>query len=199
MNKVMFHYYIEPKVIPDLLTEDEIEYLKKESIDKLEPSTTGVNCVSTDKSIRKSESAWLDPNDPIMNNITRKCISHIDKPIGHCENLQVVRYKEGGYYVPHQDALFIDDCHNDRLYSFIIALNDDYEGGETLFANLDIKYKLKKGSVLFFHTSDNYEFETNMALHSGEPVKSGEKWICNLWVHKFPIVPRCDFALKLDP
>ena len=23
----MFHYYIEPKVIPDLLTEDDIEYI----------------------------------------------------------------------------------------------------------------------------------------------------------------------------
>ena len=68
----------------------------------------------------------------------------------------------------------------------MFALNDDYEGGETSFPNLDIKYKLKKGDCLFFHTLDNYDALTSMALHGGQPVKSGEKWVCNLWVHKYP-------------
>jgi hypothetical protein len=27
---------------------------------------------------------------------------------------------------------------------------------------------------------------TSKALHGGQPVKSGEKWICNLWVRKYP-------------
>ena len=181
----MFHYYIEPKIIPNLLTEDEIEYIKKESIDKLKPSTVGPRGKYVNAEyIRKSESTWLDRNDPIINNLMRKCISRIDKPIGHCEQLQVVRYTEGGFFHPHQDCNIYEK--NKRLYTFIIALNDDYEGGETSFPNLDIKYKLKKGGCLFFYNFDNDEFVTDMALHSGEPVKSGEKWICNLWVHKHP-------------
>jgi prolyl 4-hydroxylase len=28
--------------------------------------------------------------------------------------------------------------------------------------------------------------DTSDALHGGQPVKSGEKWVCNLWVHKYP-------------
>tara|TARA_R110001592_G_scaffold340645_1_gene628979 strand:- start:51 stop:593 length:543 start_codon:yes stop_codon:yes gene_type:complete len=174
----MFHYYIKPEVIPNLLTEDEIEYIKKESIDKLKPSSTVCS-----EHVLVSEFCRL-PFCPIIRSIVERCLSRIDRPIENCEELQVVRYKLGGFMVPHQDVF--DQDKNKRLYTFIIALNDDYEGGETSFPNLDVKYKLKKGSVLFFHTLDNYEFRTNMALHGGESVKSGEKWVCNLWVHEHP-------------
>jgi hypothetical protein len=27
---------------------------------------------------------------------------------------------------------------------------------------------------------------TSKALHGGLPVKSGEKWVCNLWVRQYP-------------
>jgi prolyl 4-hydroxylase len=48
------------------------------------------------------------------------------------------------------------------------------------------EYKLNAGDALFFDILDNYELETSKALHGGKPVKSGEKWICNLWVRKYP-------------
>ena len=57
-----------------------------------------------------------------------------DRPLHNCEDLQVLRYKPGGFYKPHQDT-FSDD-KNKRMYTFIIALNDEYEGGETEFPNI---------------------------------------------------------------
>jgi len=27
---------------------------------------------------------------------------------------------------------------------------------------------------------------TSKAIHGGKPVISGEKWICNLWIHRYP-------------
>ena len=181
---VMFHYYIEPKVIPNLLTEDEIEYIKKESINKFVPSRIGFNGI-VDDNLRKSETALLKSNDPIVNNVVRRCVGLTNKSFENAEMLQILRYTEGGHYQFHQDVPTTEDI-NKRLYTIIIALNDDYEGGETMFPNLDIKYKLKKGDALFFHTVDNHEQITSMALHGGKPVKSGEKWICNLWVRKYP-------------
>ena len=182
----MFHYYIEPKVIPNLLTEDEIEYIKKKSIDKLEPSlvASGFGGIFDDN-IRKSEEVMLESNDPILNSVVRKCVGLTNKPFENAEGLQVLRYKEGGYFKHHQDVnpYFMI---NRRLYTIMIALNDDYEGGETDFPGLNVEYKLKKGSALFFHTLDNHKLHTSLALHGGKPVKSGEKWICNLWVHKYP-------------
>ena len=91
--------------------------------------------------------------------------------------------KAGGFYKPHQDC-FKDD-KNKRMYTFIIALNDEYEGGETEFPNINKKYRLEKGDVLFFNTLNNYECVTKKALHGGTQVKSGEKWVCNLWVRKY--------------
>ena len=179
----MFHYYIEPEIIPNLLTEDEIEYIKKESIDKFKPSTIG-DFYKVNESTRISETVFLLKDDPIINNLMKKCISRIDKPIECCEELQVVRYKSGGFYKQHQDCRNL--YQNPRMYTFIMALNDDYEGGETSFPNLDIKFKLKKGDCLFFHTLDNYEDFTSLALHGGDTIKSGEKWICTIWVHNYP-------------
>ena len=184
MNRVMFHYYIEPKVIPDFLTEDEIEYIKKESINKLEPSKVGDHAaISHD--IRKSETAMIELHDPIIISVARKCAGLTNKPITHCEKLQVCRYKEGGHFSHHHDV-GQKDIDSVRLYTFIIALND-YEGGETEFPELNVEYKLKKGDALFFHTLDNHETFTSLALHGGKPVKSAEKWICNLWVWSRPI------------
>jgi hypothetical protein len=75
---------------------------------------------------------------------------------------------------------------NSRLYTFILALTDDYDGGETEFPNINKSFKLKAGDALFFNTLDNYGLDTSRALHGGKPVKSGEKWICNLWVRQDP-------------
>jgi hypothetical protein len=176
--------YREPQVIPNFLTEDERRHIMKKAEQKLHVSTVAEDR-KIDKNVRDSETAWLDTSDPIVKRVMEKCVSLTDRPLTNCEHLQVLRYKPGGHYKPHQDT-FDDMKGNKRMYTVILALNDDYEEGETEFPNLNKKYKLKAGDALFFHTLDNYELMTSKALHGGRPVKSGEKWICNLWVHKYP-------------
>ena len=175
--------YNEPRVMKNFLTDDECEYIKKKAENKLQTSTIGGNH-HVDERIRKSETAWLSKEDPIIRNIIDRCLEYTDRPPQNCEKLQVLRYTTGGHYAPHQDVL--KRRKNPRMYTFILALNDDYEGGETEFPNIKKKFKLNKGDVLFFDTLDNYELVTSKALHGGRPVKSGEKWVCNLWVHKYP-------------
>jgi len=176
--------YQKPKVIPNFLTEGEINHIKKEAESKFSVSTVAEDR-NIDKNMRDSETAWLDLGDPIVNRIVERCVDLTDRPLKNCEKMQVVRYRPGGFYKPHQDT-FSDTNGNKRMYTIILALNDDYEEGETVFPNLRRKYKLNKGDALFFNTLDNYELMTSKALHGGVPVKSGEKWICNLWVHKYP-------------
>lgn len=175
--------YQEPRIVNNVLNEDECEYIKDKAKNKLANSTTGVEH-TFDDNVRKSETAWLSNTDPVIRKIVERCIKYTDRPFENCENLQVIRYKEGGYYRPHHDI--IKGEKNIRMYTFLIALNDEYEGGETEFPNLNKKYKLRKGDLLLFDTVDNYEFDTSKALHGGRPVKNGEKWVCNLWVRKYP-------------
>lgn len=176
--------YVEPRVVRGLITDEERAHIIQKAEKKLDVSTVAENRV-VDKKIRDSETAWLDASDPIVKRVMDKCVALTDRPITNCEHLQVLRYKPGGHYKPHQDT-FSDTTGNKRMYTIILALNDDYEGGETEFPNLNKKYKMEAGDALFFHTLDNYELLTSKALHGGRPVKSGEKWICNLWVHKYP-------------
>ena len=175
--------YPKPVVIENFLSENERIHIKQEAKSKLQVSTVDKDR-RVDEQIRKSETAWLSTEDPIIRSVVERCVSRTDRPIENCEQLQVLRYKEDGHYNPHQDVFYQDK--NKRLYTFIIALNDEYEGGETAFPYLNEKYKLKAGDALFFHTLDNYGLDTSDALHGGQPVKSGEKWVCNLWVHKYP-------------
>lgn len=175
--------YQKPRVFHNFLTPDERNHIIKEAENKLKPSVVSRER-DLDENVRKSDTAWLDRRDPVIDRIVHRCLKYIDRPVDNCENLQVLRYKPGGFYKPHQDV--IDDGKNPRLYTFILALNDEYDGGETAFPNLGNEYRLHAGDALFFDTLDNYELETSKALHGGKPVKSGEKWICNLWVRKYP-------------
>jgi len=176
--------YIEPRVIHNFISEDERKHIMEKARENLKASEVDVDR-HVDKNIRVSETAWLTKSDPIVKNVIERCVALTDRPIENCEDLQVVKYKTGGFYKPHQDA-FNDTDKKKRMYTIILALNDEYEGGETKFPNLNKSYKLKTGDALFFNTLDNYEFLTKKALHGGNPVNKGEKWICNVWVRKYP-------------
>ncbi len=181
----MLPTYPRPVIIENFLSENERIHIKQKAESKLQVSTVAKDR-KVDEKIRKSETAWLSTEDPIVKSVVERCISRTDRPIENCEQLQVLRYKPGGHYQPHQDVFYEDK--NKRVHTFILALNDEYEGGETSFPNIKEKYKLRAGDALFFDTLDNYGLDTSDALHGGEPVKSGEKWVCNLWVHKYPYV-----------
>jgi len=175
--------YHEPRVLRNFIPPDVCDYIKETATDKLKPSTISNNKI-IDERIRKSETAWLDSNDPTVKYVMEKCVSLTDRPIVNCEKLQVLKYKPGGFYKPHQDCFGTDK--NKRMYTCIIGLNDDYEGGETVFPNLHKKYKLGKGDVLIFNTLNDWGKMTSKAIHGGTQVMNGEKWICNLWIRVFP-------------
>lgn len=179
----MLPTYPKPRVLKNFLSESERRHIIQEAIGNLQTSSISRD-KRVDESIRKSDTAWLSRDDPIVRAVMLRCLKYTDRPLGNCEKLQVVRYKPDGYYKPHQDAFKEDE--NLRLHTFILALNDGYSGGATVFPNLKKSYKLKAGDALFFDTVNNYNFITPKALHGGKPVKSGDKWICNLWVRKYP-------------
>ena len=175
--------YIKPRVFHNILTPDERRHIIDKASNLLKPSTISGNG-TLDLGYRKSETAWLYPSDPVVRGVIEKCLKYVVRPFENFEQLQVLKYTPGGYYNEHFDDLDGED--NVRMYTFIFALNDDYEGGETIFPNLGLQYKLNSGDALLFDILDNYELRTPKALHAGRAVKSGEKWVCNLWVRKYP-------------
>lgn len=80
------------------------------------------------------------------------------------------------YFTKDHYVWHVDKSHTDMelKYSFILYLNDDFEGGNTLFLSDKLKVKPKKGSILMFPCGPYF-------IHKSTEVKSGEKhiiWNC---------------------
>ena len=146
-----------------------------------------------DTKTRRSEQAWLkDGDDLLVMGISQRVAEISGFPIENQEDLQVVSYKPGGFFTPHYDACDgkgayckrMDGTAGPRLLTYLIYLNDDFEGGETVFPKKKLAVRPKKGKCIVFRSTlpspDNRIILE--ALHGGNPVISGNKWICNKWV-----------------
>ena len=73
-----------------------------------------------------------------------------------------------------------------RVATFLLYLNDDYEGGETEFPFLGFRYKGKKGdALLFWNVTPSGAPDLN-TRHAGTPPTSGEKWVLSQWLRQRP-------------
>lgn len=143
---------------------------------------------------RKSKQTWLkDADDPMVAQVSQWVADITDLPVAHQEDLQVVSYPEGGYYNAHFDASFHPDVIPNmnrgcgpRLYTFLIYLNDDFEGGETDFPEAGVCVKPKKGKAILFQNIDNHQDLIPESMHAGCPVVNGTKWIANKWIRIWP-------------
>jgi len=68
----------------------------------------------------------------------------------------------------------------------LVYLNDDYEGGETVFLRTGLRFKGKKGDALLFRNALPDGRADEMAQHAGLPVTVGEKIIASRWIRARP-------------
>jgi hypothetical protein len=83
---------------------------------------------------------------------------------------QLVRYIPGGRYLAHKDAGM---DFEDRYFTVVCYLNDEFEGGTTWFPHLGYRSIPQSGKTILFPA--NY-------LHSAEAVLKGEKYVVVSWV-----------------
>lgn len=100
------------------------------------------------------------------------------------EPLQVLRYRPGGEYKPHFDA--IPGFANQRAMTFLVWLNEDYEGGETFFPTAGLKLKGRTGDAILFRNAGTDGRRDPDSGHSGLPVARGEKLIASRWIRQGP-------------
>jgi hypothetical protein len=110
-------------------------------------------------------------------------------PLRQFEALTVLHYDAGEEITEHYD--FIDPNlpsyaqeiaeQGDRVVTFLVYLNDDYEGGETAFPRLDISHKGSRGEGMFFVNSEDGRADTR-TLHAGRTPIGGEKWIVSQFI-----------------
>ena len=111
-------------------------------------------------------------------------------PIGHMEGPTVLHYAVGEQITNHYD--FVNpripnyqaeiEKRGQRIVTFLVYLNDDYEGGETDFPDLGLRYHGGKGNGIFFTNAlPNGQPDLRM-VHAGLPPKDNEKWLMSQFV-----------------
>lgn len=112
------------------------------------------------------------------------------------EPLQILRYSPGQEYKPHVDAL--PGIANQRAWTVLVYLNDDYSGGETGFTELDLTVRGNPGDALVFRNISPDGRSDGRTRHAGLPVTSGVKWLATRWIRAAPYSPWAQESARLS-
>jgi len=182
--------YITPKVFENVITTGEANYILHKAKNIFEES---IILSGSDTNIRKSQTAWLYKDDPMVKEIYDRLALQFQFEVDNAEPLQVVKYEPGGFYNDHHDSCCDDNdscidfakTSGQRKLTILIYLNDDFQDGETYFPELNLKIKAPKYGAVVFHPLDtNDELCHPLALHKGTEVTNGIKYVCNIWVRQ---------------
>jgi prolyl 4-hydroxylase len=116
------------------------------------------------------------------------------QPLSHLEAPTVLHYGLGEEIVNHYDFVdpekpgYEEEIRRSgyRILTFLVYLNADYEGGETVFPKFGLSFRGQKGDGMYFvNTQANMQADVR-TLHSGRPPTSGEKWVFSQFVRNRP-------------
>ena len=118
-------------------------------------------------------------------------------PTAAMEPLQVLHYQVGQRFERHFDFLdpaveaYARDAaaRGQRIATFLIYLNDDYEGGETEFPLVGLRHRGRKGDALYFANVDAANQPDRRTLHAGAAPTSGVKWLLSQWIRDRAAAP----------
>jgi prolyl 4-hydroxylase len=111
-------------------------------------------------------------------------------PVPHMEGPTVLHYSPGEQITNHYDFVNPRVPNYDteiaqrgqRVMTFLVYLNEDYEDGETEFPTLGLRYRGgKRGGLVFANSLPNGEPDLRM-VHAGRPPRGGAKWLLSQFV-----------------
>ncbi len=111
-------------------------------------------------------------------------------PLSNMEATAVLHYAAGEESTNHFDFVspeisgYAEEIasNGQRVMTFLVYLNDDYEGGRTDFPELELAHKGRRGEGLFFVNALENNDPDLRTLHAGRPPTRGEKWIVSQFI-----------------
>jgi len=134
-------------------------------------------------------------SDVIVQLVRARIAAALDVPSTHLEAPNVLHYQVGQIFETHYD--FMDPALpgyaqelaslGQRVATFLVYLDQDFDGGETAFPELDWRFRGSTGDAVFFwNVRPDGAVEPKLA-HAGAPPTRGEKWLLSQWVRERPI------------
>ena len=146
---------------------------------KLDPMRTNTTAVFT-----------IHETDFVVQLVRARIAAAVGVPFDTLEPAEVLHYNVGESYKPHVDFFhaslptFAEEMRQkgQRIRTCLVYLNDDFEGGETEFSRIGIKFRGRTGEALVFHNVlPNGKGDMN-TVHTGRPPTRGEKWLLSQWI-----------------
>jgi prolyl 4-hydroxylase len=126
----------------------------------------------------------------ICDRIEKRIAALVRWPVENGEGLQVLRYRPGAEYKPHNDYFDTSQTGTPRILerggqrvgTLVMYLNTPEKGGATVFPDVEVDVSPIKGNAVFF--SYDRAHAITKTLHGGTPVIAGEKWVATKWLRE---------------
>lgn len=124
------------------------------------------------KGVRNNDRLMVFDND-LAENLFKKAVDFLPKMhedyniLDFNEMFRIYKYSPGQRFKMHRDGSYIRNENEKSFYTFMIYLNDDFEGGETEFENLFTVAPKKGAALVFYHR----------LRHEGKTLMSGLKYV----------------------
>ena len=179
------------RMIEQLFTPGECDYVLRIAEPELRPSMIIDEATGRPRPhpVRTSSSMNFGPSeeDLVIHalNLRIAAVTGTDPAAG--EPLHILRYTPGQEFRPHVDA--IAGAPNQRQWTAITYLNEEFAGGETDFPDVGLRVVGRKGDCLLFRNTTEAGDPHPRARHAGLPVSSGMKWVASRWIRQHPYEP----------
>jgi hypothetical protein len=133
--------------------------------------------------------------DVVLSLIRDRIAASSGAPVTHFEIAKLLHYSPGEQFALHADFIEAKTpelahdlaARGQRAATFLIYLNDGYEGGATQFPRLDWQYRGGRGDALLFSNVDADGTADYDTVHAGMPPTVGEKWVLSQWIRTRPL------------
>lgn len=181
-------------VLESFLSPARCDWLIERARPKLKPAQIYDQETGIGRTVAQRDNSAMDFNivetDIVIALIRARIAALTGLALNTMEHTSILHYTAGQQFFRHFDFL---DTRNpgyaadvarrgQRVATFLLYLNDDYEGGETDFPAAHWRYRGSKGDGLLFWNVDPFGVPDTLALHSGLPPRSGEKWLLSQWI-----------------
>jgi prolyl 4-hydroxylase len=182
------------RVIEGFATPEECDWIMARAQGRLGPAMvldkqTGREKTHPDRT-NKAIELDVPAMDVVIQIVRARIAAATNLPLPVFEPAQVMHYSVGEEFRPHYDFLTGDaegwaaqlERYGQRIATFLLYLNDDFEGGETDFPSIGLSHRGGKGDALFFANVDGAGAPDRKTLHAGRPPARGQKWILSQWI-----------------
>lgn len=182
------------RVIEGFATAGECDWVMARAHGRLGPAMVLDQQTGREKSHPDRTNKAIELNVPAMDVVIQVLRARIaaatNLPLPVFEPAQIMHYSVGEEFRPHYDFLTQDaegwaaqlQHYGQRIATFLLYLNDDFEGGETDFPAIGLSHRGAKGDALFFANIEPSGAPDRKTLHAGKPPTRGQKWILSQWI-----------------